>query len=175
MFQKDLLFPWRTVEENVALALEVRGDRKSTARTAAAKVLDRFGMGQFRTAYPAQLSGGMRQRVAIMRTLISDKEVLLLDEPFGALDAITRAEMQRWLLDIWHQYCRTVLFVTHDVDEAIYLSDCVILMSPRPGRISAEYPVDLPRPRDELTTTSPEFVKLKRAILGAFREQHVFG
>ena len=128
-------------------------------------MLERFGLAQFAQKYPAQLSGGMRQRVAFMRTLLCDRDILLLDEPFGALDAMTRSAMQTWLLNVWARDRRTILFITHDIEEAIYLSDRVLVMSARPGRIRDEIDIDLPRPRQHAIVTDPRFVNLKRRIL----------
>lgn len=164
MFQKDLLFQWRSIEANVALGLEVEGVGRSQSRKRARALLDRFGLGQFCTRYPSELSGGMRQRAALMRTLICDRSILLLDEPFAALDALTRSVMQEWLLGIWSQERRTILFITHDIDEAIFLSDRVLVMTVRPGRIKNEFIVPLARPRDHRITTSGEFTRLKQQI-----------
>jgi NitT/TauT family transport system ATP-binding protein len=165
MLQKDLLVPWRTVVGNIvlgaALTRGVTADEEADARALAA----RYGLGEFLDHYPRGLSGGMRQRVALMRTLAVHRDVLLLDEPFGALDSQTRLEMQRWLLKVWSELDRTVLFVTHDVDEAIFLADRVVVMTPRPGRIEAEIPVTIARPRGLETLTSPEFITLKRRVL----------
>jgi ABC-type nitrate/sulfonate/bicarbonate transport system ATPase subunit len=166
MLQKDLLVPWRTVVGNIVLgAALTRGVSDRDVREARA-LAARYGLAGFLDHYPHALSGGMRQRVALMRTLAVHQDVLLLDEPFGALDSQTRLEMQRWLLEIWSELERTVLFVTHDVDEAVFLADRVAVMSPRPGRIAAEIPVRVPRPRDLETLTSPGFMALKRRVLG---------
>jgi NitT/TauT family transport system ATP-binding protein len=164
MPQKDLLLPWRDALANAALALECEGVPRADARRRAEPLFERFGLAEFEEASPRELSGGMRQRVAFLRTLLPGRPVLLLDEPFGALDAITRAAMQRWLADALAQEPRTVLLVTHDVEEAIFLADRVVVLSPRPGRVVAELPVVLPRPRD---VTSPEFGLLKRRALEA--------
>jgi ABC-type nitrate/sulfonate/bicarbonate transport system ATPase subunit len=165
MLQKDLLVPWRTVVGNIvlgaALTHGVTADEEADARALAA----RHGLGEFLDHYPHSLSGGMRQRVALMRTLAVHRDVLVLDEPFGALDSQTRLEMQRWLLTVWSELDRTVLFVTHDVDEAIFLADRVVVMSPRPGTIEAEIPVTIARPRGLETLTSPGFMTLKRRVL----------
>ena len=164
MPQRDLLLPWRDALANAALALECEGVPRADARRRAEPLFERFGLAEFEEASPRELSGGMRQRVAFLRTLLPGRPVLLLDEPFGALDAITRGAMQRWLADALAQEPRTVLLVTHDVDEAIFLADRVVVLSPRPGRVVAELTVDLPRPRD---VTSPEFTGLKRRALEA--------
>src|SRR5215211_4421332 len=164
MPQRDLLLPWRDALGNAALALECQGVGAADARRRAEPLFERFGLAEFEEAEPAELSGGMRQRVAFLRTLLPGRPVLLLDEPFGALDSITRASMQRWLADALEQEPRTVLLVTHDTEEAIFLADRLVVLSPRPGRVVAEIPVGLPRPRD---VTSPEFTTVKRTALEA--------
>ncbi|MCX2726278.1 ABC transporter ATP-binding protein [Thermomicrobium sp. 4228-Ro] len=169
MHQRDLLLPWRRVLDNVILPLELRGVPKHEARHRALPWLERFGLAEFAAAYPAQLSGGMRQRVAFLRTLMAERPLLLLDEPFGALDALTRASLQEWLLALWEELDRTIVLVTHDVEEAILLSDRVIVLSERPGRIVDEVPVALPRPRTYEIVTDPRFVALKARVLGALR------
>jgi ABC-type nitrate/sulfonate/bicarbonate transport system ATPase subunit len=142
MFQKDLLFPWRNLLDNAALGLEVAGGAdKQTARLRARELLPRFGLDGFETSSPAELSGGMRQRVALLRTLLLGRPLLLLDEPFASLDALTRRELQVWLRDTWATGSRAALLVTHDVREAIYLSDRVYIMSPRPGTITGDFAV----------------------------------
>jgi ABC-type nitrate/sulfonate/bicarbonate transport system ATPase subunit len=148
MPQRDLLLPWRDALGNASLALEAQGVGGRVARETAAPLFERFGLAEFEQARPAALSGGMRQRVAFIRTLLPGRPVLLLDEPFAALDAITRAEMQQWLADALAAEPRTVVLVTHDVEEALFLSDRVVVLSPRPGRVVAEFDVPLPRPRD---------------------------
>ena len=165
MFQKDLLLPWRRIVANVALGLEVKGTPNREARDRALALLTRFGLGEFANNYASQLSGGMRQRVALMRTLIVDTDCLLLDEPFGALDAMTRMTMQEWLLGIWESEKRSVVFITHDIEEAIFLSDRVLTMSARPGRITGEFVIGLPRPRTREMYTNTEFIALKKRIL----------
>jgi NitT/TauT family transport system ATP-binding protein len=164
MPQRDLLLPWRTALANAALALECQGVPRSEARRRAEPLFERFGLAEFEEARPAELSGGMRQRVAFLRTLLPGRHVLLLDEPFGSLDSITRASMQRWLADALSQEPRTVVLVTHDVDEAVFLADRVVVLSPRPGRVVADIEVDLAGPRD---VTSPEFGAMKRRALEA--------
>jgi NitT/TauT family transport system ATP-binding protein len=164
MPQRDLLLPWRDALSNAALALECEGVPRAQARRRAEPLFERFGLAEFEEARPAELSGGMRQRVAFLRTLLPGRQVLLLDEPFGALDSITRASMQRWLADALDAEPRTVLLVTHDVEEALFLADRVAVLSPRPGRVVAEIDVDLPRPRD---VTGGEFAALKRRALEA--------
>ena len=165
MLQKDLLVPWRTVVGNITLGAALTRGETDDDRAQAADFARRYGLGDFLDHYPHALSGGMRQRVALMRTLATNHDVLLLDEPFGALDAQTRVEMQQWLLEVWQETGRTVLFVTHDVDEAIFLSDRVLVMTPRPGRIARELGVNLPRPRTLDTMTGPAFNAIKREIL----------
>ena len=167
MFQRDLLLPWRKIIDNVALGIEILGRPRRECREMAQDILDRFDLGQFATKYPGQLSGGMRQRVALMRTLLCPKDILLLDEPFGALDALTRAGMQEWLLQVWERDHRTVVFITHDIEEAIFLSDRVLVMSARPGTIKLELDIDLPRPRKRTIDTSPEFNDLKSKVRDA--------
>jgi ABC-type nitrate/sulfonate/bicarbonate transport system ATPase subunit len=171
MPQSDLLLPWRNVVDNAILALEVEGVKRPEARAKARKMLPEFGLAGFEKQYPHQLSGGMRQRVALMRTFLFERDLMLLDEPFGALDALTRAMMQRWLLEVWQKYRRTILFITHDVDEAIFLGDRVLVMTARPGSVKLEQVIDLPRPRRPEIVTSPEFVRLKRSLLNAIEEE----
>jgi ABC-type nitrate/sulfonate/bicarbonate transport system ATPase subunit len=171
MPQSDLLLPWRNVVDNAILALEVEGVKRPEARAKARKMLPEFGLAGFEKQYPHQLSGGMRQRVALMRTFLFERDLMLLDEPFGALDALTRAMMQRWLLEVWQKYRRTILFITHDVDEAIFLGDRVLVMTARPGSVKLEQVIDLPRPRRPEIVTSPEFVRLKRTLLDAIEEE----
>jgi len=166
MLQKDLLVPWRTVIGNVVLGAALTRGVTERDEAEAWDLAARYGLGDFADHYPHALSGGMRQRVALMRTLAVHRDVLLLDEPFGALDSQTRLEMQRWLLEVWSELDRTVVFVTHDVDEAVFLADRVVVMTPRPGRIEAEVAVPIPRPRTLETLTSPEFMELKRSVLG---------
>ena len=171
MPQRDLLLPWRTVLDNAILALEVEGQPRAAARDKARAVFADFGLRGFESHYPQQLSGGMRQRVALMRTFLFERELMLLDEPFGALDALTRALMQRWLLELWSKFNRTVLFITHDIDEAIYLGDRVVIMTARPGRIKADIAVELPRPREPRMLTDPAFTALKRRLLDTIEEE----
>jgi ABC-type nitrate/sulfonate/bicarbonate transport system ATPase subunit len=162
MQQKDLLLPWRTVLDNAILGLEIQGTPRAAAREEARAMLRRFGLEGFERAYPATLSGGMRQRVALVRTLLCRRDLLVLDEPFGALDAMTRAAMQGYLLRLREEFGRTVLFITHDVEEAVLLSDRIYVMTARPGRIRDVRPLDLPRPR---RATDPGVVAEKAAIL----------
>lgn len=171
MPQRDLLLPWRTVIDNAILALEIEGRPRKEARAEAMRMLPEFGLAGFEGQYPHQLSGGMRQRVALMRTFLFERDLMLLDEPFGALDALTRTLMQRWLLDVWQRHRRTILFITHDVDEAIFLGDRVLVMTARPGAVKLEQRIDLPRPRRPDLVTAPEFIRLKRTLLEAIEEE----
>jgi ABC-type nitrate/sulfonate/bicarbonate transport system ATPase subunit len=164
MPQRDLLLPWASALDNAALALRVRGVPAAKAREQARPWFERFGLGGFEQARPAALSGGMRQRVAFLRTLLAGRPVLCLDEPFGALDALTRAQLQRWLAGALARDPRTVLLVTHDVEEAVLLADRIVLLSPRPGRVVAELEVPLERPRER---TDPRVVELRERALNA--------
>ena len=165
MLQKDLMLPWRTVLGNITLAAALTRGATEADRAEAAELATRYGLGDFLNHYPHALSGGMRQRVAMMRTIAAGRQVMLLDEPFGALDAQTRLGMQQWLLQVWRDLGRTILFVTHDVDEAIFLSDRIVVMTPRPGRIAEILPVELPRPRSLECLTTDAFIALKREIM----------
>ena len=164
MPQHDALLPWRRVIDNVTLPLELRGVPRGTARRTAQPLLDRFGLGEFSRAWPWQLSGGMRQRVALLRTVIGDPALMLLDEPFGALDSITRSDLQDWLLRAWGGVGATVLLVTHDISEAVLLSDKVYVMTPRPGRIAAVIDIGLPRPRTPELREDDAFVAVERQV-----------
>ena len=168
MPQRDLLLPWRDALGNAALALECAGVGGAEARRRAQPLFERFGLGRFERFLPGELSGGMRQRVAFLRTLLAGRDVLLLDEPFAALDSITRASMQEWLAEALAAEPRTVIAVTHDVEEALYLADRVAVLSPRPGRVVEEIPVEIarPRPRRE-TVTGGAFVELRERALEA--------
>lgn len=171
MPQRDLLMPWKTVLENVTVGMRLRGISRSEARAEALPLFPRFGLEGFERSYPRAISGGMRQRAALLRTILTGRDILLLDEPLGALDAITRMDMQSWLLDIQAQFGTTMLVVTHDVDEALYLSDRVYVLSGRPGRVIAEHSVPFARPRSyDDTVTAPRFATEKREILRELRE-----
>jgi ABC-type nitrate/sulfonate/bicarbonate transport system ATPase subunit len=171
MPQRDLLLPWYSAIDNAAIALRNQGMRREPARAAAAELFERFGLGGFEAARPSELSGGMRQRVAFLRTLIAGKPVLALDEPFAALDAITRAEMQEWLAAALRTDPRTAVLVTHDVEEALYLCDRVAVLSNRPGRIIAELGVPGRRAHDrDAAVTEQAFVSAREAALQALRE-----
>jgi ABC-type nitrate/sulfonate/bicarbonate transport system ATPase subunit len=173
MLQKDLLLPWRTLTDNIILGMEIQGVPLAEARARALPLLRRYGLTGFENAYPTALSGGMRQRAALLRTLLFDTDVILLDEPFGALDAQTKLRMQEWLLQLWGDFGKTVVFVTHDVEESIFLSDEVHVMGTRPGRIIETIPVALPRPRVRTCTTTPEFMALKERCLALLHSQAV--
>jgi putative hydroxymethylpyrimidine transport system ATP-binding protein len=164
MPQRDALLAWRRVIDNVALPLQLRGMGRGAARDVARPQLERFGLGGFARAWPWQLSGGMRQRAAFLRTVITEPGLMLLDEPFGALDGITRADLQEWLGAVRAEHGATVLLVTHDVSEAVFLSDRVYVMTPRPGRIAAEVVVDLPHPRRAADRERDDFAHLERTL-----------
>jgi NitT/TauT family transport system ATP-binding protein len=165
VFQSYTLFPWLRVRQNIEFGPSLSRVGSEERRRIADALLDEMGLTEFAHAYPSELSGGMKQRVAIARALANNPDVLLMDEPFGALDALTRAGAQRFLTQVWEQHRRTIAFVTHDIDEAIFLGDTVFVMSPRPGRIKEVVTVDLPRPRslDDIATT--RFAELKQRIL----------
>ena len=167
MPQHDLLLPWRSMADNVAIPLELRGEQRDEARNRAHEMLVRFGLDEFGGSYPAALSGGMRQRAALLRTILTEQDVLLLDEPFGALDALTRRELQDWLLEIWREFSKTIFFITHDVEEALYLGDRVLVLSSRPGRIVESLDVKLPRPRRPSMIARAEFGQQAATLLRA--------
>ena len=169
VFQDYGLFPWLTVRENIGFGPKSRGLPAKLVRETADRFIDMVGLGKFADAYPHQLSGGMKQRVSIARVLANDAEVLLMDEPFGALDAMTRERLQDELLELWERTKLTVLFVTHAIEEAVFLSDRVVVMSPGPGRIDQQIGVELPRPRD---IASPEFNDQRRFFGGLLHSHH---
>jgi ABC-type nitrate/sulfonate/bicarbonate transport system ATPase subunit len=171
VFQSYTLFPWLTVQQNVEFGPRLRGMPAGERAALARRYLAQVGLEGFERVYPKELSGGMMQRVAIARALANDPAVLLMDEPFGALDAQTRALMGELLLKVWGETEKTVLFVTHDIEEAIFLGDRVLVMTARPGRIREEVPVPLPRPRSMDVLTSPEFVALKRRVMDLIRDE----
>jgi ABC-type nitrate/sulfonate/bicarbonate transport system ATPase subunit len=169
MPQQDLLFPWRTVLDNTTLGLEVAGIGRAAARERARRLFEPFGLAGFEQARPAQLSGGMRQRAALLRTVVQDRAVLLLDEPFGALDSMTRTDMQGWLAGMRSRFDWTVLLITHDIREAVFLSDRVVVLAPRPTRVHREVTVDLPHPRQPGLLTAPGFIRAEAEVLAALR------
>jgi ABC-type nitrate/sulfonate/bicarbonate transport system ATPase subunit len=171
VFQEFALFPWRTVAQNIAFGPEVRGAGAGDRRAIVDRFLDLIDLRGFEHKYPAQLSGGMRQRVAIARALANDPDILLMDEPFGSLDALTRELMQAELLRIWQATRNTVVFVTHNIHEAVYLGDRVAVMTRRPGRIKAIVDVELPRPRTEDTTLTPAFLECLRELKRLVHEE----
>ena len=173
VFQEAALFPWLSVKENVAFALRLKGLPRREIDALVDRTLAQVGLAQFHDALPDQLSGGMKQRVGIARALVMEPRVLLMDEPFGALDAQTRLSMQELLLGVWERQRKTVLFITHDIDEAILLADTLYVMSARPGRIKARIPVELPRPRSLDMLASAEFNPLRKQIMHLIREEHV--
>jgi len=164
VFQENSLFPWMTVMDNATFGLAMQGVPRAEREERARELLSRFGLKGRERAWPHQLSVGMKQRVAVIRCFLSDPALLLMDEPFGALDALTRIRLQQELLSLWEQNHKTVIFITHDVDEAILLSDRVMVMSPAPGRLIAQYPIRFERPRDSSIVLSPEFVRLKQEL-----------
>jgi ABC-type nitrate/sulfonate/bicarbonate transport system ATPase subunit len=170
MPQRDLLMPWRSVLDNTTVALEFAGVPRQEARERARALLPVFGLEGFERAHPATLSGGMRQRVSLLRTVLAGRRLLLLDEPFGALDAITRSDLHEWIAGVLAQLDATVILVTHDLEEAAFLSDRVYVMTDRPGRIAAAIAVPLPRPRSYELTTSPAFGEVRRELMTALRE-----
>ncbi|MES2889620.1 MAG: ABC transporter ATP-binding protein [Pseudomonadota bacterium] len=170
VFQQHTLFPWKTVLDNVAYGLKMKGVDRAQREDEARQLLRWVGLEGFENRYPRELSGGMQQRVEIARVLINHPRVLLMDEPFGALDALTRARMQELLLDLWTRLRTTILFVTHDIDEALFLADRVLVLSPRPGRIVEALGVPFERPRHTGQLTHPDFVALKRRCLALLRQ-----
>ncbi|MEE8168887.1 MAG: ABC transporter ATP-binding protein [Candidatus Hydrothermarchaeales archaeon] len=170
IFQEGALLPWRTVEENVAFGLEIKGVNGDERKKITQKYIDLVGLKGFEDSYPYELSGGMAQRVALARVLAYDPEILLMDEPFASVDALTREKLQNELLRIWGEMRKTILFVTHSIDEAVYLSDRVAVMSSRPARITEVVNIDLPRPR-EGSRSSKTFVEIRERIWGILREE----
>lgn len=171
VFQEPALFPWLTVMDNVVFGPKTRGQSAADYRARAAQIIEAVGLSGFEASYPAELSGGMRQRVGIARVLIMEPQVLLMDEPFGSLDAQTRTLMQELLLALWERHHQTVLFITHDIEEAVLLADRVCVMTARPGRIKKSIEVRMPRPRSIELTTSPEFNALRREVLELIRQE----
>ena len=173
VFQRDLLLPWRSVIDNVLLPIEIKHWKKAEYRPLAESLLEKVGLGGFGMKYPSELSGGMRQRVAICRALIQQPGLLLMDEPFGALDALTREQMGYDVLNMWQDIGNTVLFITHSIDEAVFLADRVLVMSPRPGEIVRDIQVELERPRGGRTHADPQFVAYTQEVRKLFEEQGV--
>ena len=171
MPQRDLLMEWRTTLENATVGLELAGVGRAVARERARAEVGRFGLAGFEDRRPSALSVGMRQRAALLRTFLAGRDVLLLDEPFGALDALTREAMREWLLGVWEADRKTILLVTHDVEEAVFLSDRVYVMSGRPGRVRMQIDVALERPRALELTATPAFAGLKGRLLAPLREE----
>jgi ABC-type nitrate/sulfonate/bicarbonate transport system ATPase subunit len=177
MPQRDTLLPWRRIVDNATIALEISGMSRSQARARALPLLERFGLGEFTRAWPWQLSGGMRHRAAFLRTVLMGLPVMLLDEPFASLDGITRGDLQQWLLGVWEEVGSTVILITHDVAEAVFLADRVYVMSPRPGRVHSCVDIDLPRPRtlelEESATFTEHESRLREALRAATRPSQV--
>jgi NitT/TauT family transport system ATP-binding protein len=173
VFQSYTLFPWLTVQDNVEFGLKLGGMATEERKRIAKRYIAQVGLEGFEKSYPKQLSGGMMQRVALARALANDPEILLMDEPFGALDSQTRSLMQELLLNIWEQSHKTVLFITHDIDEAILLGDRVHVMTARPGRIKEMVEIDIPRPRNVDVLTSIEFITIKRRIMALIHDEAV--
>lgn len=171
MPQQHSLFPWYTVEDNVMMAMIVAGMSKQEARLKAQEWLGNIGLAEYAREYPHVLSGGMQQRVSFLRALLSPQQVMCLDEPFGALDALTRMDMQRWLLKLWERNRRSVLFITHSIEEALFLSDRIYILSQKPTRILREINVSMPRPRGEESMMDPVFLQLKQEIYGLMRQE----
>ena len=171
VFQSYSLYPWLSVQRNIEFGLEIKGTSKPERTRQSSELIRLMKLDGFADAYPKALSGGMKQRVAIARALANDPEVLLMDEPFGALDALTRQIMQEMLTEIWHRYRKTVLFVTHDIDEAIFLGDVIYVMTNRPGSIRTTLKVDLPRPRTFDMVGGPRFAELRNQVVGIIHEE----
>ncbi len=167
MHQKDLLLPWRGVLENVALPLELKGVPKTEREQTALAYFEEFGLKGFEAMYPKQLSGGMRQRAALLRTFLDEGDVYLMDEPFAALDALTRFKMREWLLDVWQRHRKAVVFVTHDNEEAVFLSDRILVLSERPATVAQVFEVNLLRPRSRDILEDATFLQLRRAVQDA--------
>jgi NitT/TauT family transport system ATP-binding protein len=172
VFQSYTLYPWLTVADNIAFGLELRRLRRAEIKQRVSYYLDVVGLTKFAKAYPKQLSGGMKQRVAIARALANEPEVLLMDEPFGALDAQTKEQMQKFLLELWEQTHTTILMITHDLEEAVFLSQRIYVMSAHPGQIKQDFQVPLPEHRDLDMKLSPEFIQIKRTIIQTLHNEH---
>ncbi|MFZ5945322.1 MAG: ABC transporter ATP-binding protein [Bacillota bacterium] len=174
MPQQDLLLPWRTVLDNCSLPLEIKGVSVQTAREKARGVLIQFGLGGYENAFPYQLSGGMRQRAAFLQSIIAGNKIILLDEPFSALDALTRLKMQQWLLNMWLEIKPTIIFITHDVEEAVFLAQRVLLLSSPPNKGFAEFPINLPYPRSKELLGNDQLVMLRQKILNGLEKGEGF-
>ncbi|NLY17756.1 MAG: ABC transporter ATP-binding protein [Clostridiaceae bacterium] len=170
MFQKDLLLPWRTVIKNIVLPLELSGKLKEADIKNLEVLINEFGLAGFENAYPHELSGGMRQRAALLRTWLMDGDIILLDEPFGALDALTRINMQDWLIKVWENHRKTVLFITHDIEEAVYLSDRIFVMSKRPGTIIDNVAIEFERPRNRNMLYTEVFLEYKKRLVTLLKD-----
>ncbi len=171
MFQEFSLFPWKSVAGNIAWGLEAQGWKKETIEETVGRYLDMIGLRDFAHHYPAELSGGMKQRAALARVLAFDPKVLLMDEPFGALDAQTREVMQEELMNLWERTRKTVVFVTHDIDEAVFLADRVVVLTARPARVREEVKIDLPRPRDIAVRKSVKLLEYRNSIWDLIRSE----
>jgi len=169
MPQKDTLLPWKKLKDNIALPLMLKGIKKEESYKKIESLISIFGLEGFDNYYPHQLSGGMKQRAALMRTFLVDSNLMLLDEPFASLDAITRTNLQEWLLEVWQNFNTSVLFITHSIEEAIYLSDRIYVLSKQPGEIVKDLKIDLPRPRDGEIMTSVEFNNYREVLYKALR------
>ncbi|AQS10287.1 aliphatic sulfonates import ATP-binding protein SsuB [Clostridium saccharobutylicum] len=169
MYQKDMMVPWKKVIDNIGIPLVFKGHSKKEARGQVLKYLDTFGLDGFEYKYPSQLSGGMKQRANFLKTFLTSKDIMLLDEPFAALDSITRRKMQKWLLDLTKEMKTTILFITHDIEEAIFLSDRIYVISEKPATIKGEIKVNLSYPREEDIVTDVEFVRIRREVLDLFK------
>ena len=165
MYQKDMMVPWKKVIDNIGIPLIFKGKSKKEAREEVKKHIDEFGLSGFEYKYPSQLSGGMKQRANFLKTYLTSNDIILLDEPFGALDSITRRKMQKWLLDLTKEMNSTILFITHDIEEAILLSNRIYIISEKPAVIKGEIKINLPEERNEEIVTSEEFIKIKKDII----------
>lgn len=165
MYQKDMMVPWKKVIDNIGIPIIFKGNSKKNAREEVKKHIDEFGLNGFEYKYPSQLSGGMKQRANFLKTYLTSNDIMLLDEPFGALDSITRRKMQKWLLDLTKEINSTILLITHDIEEAILLSNRIYIISEKPAIIKGEIKVNLPKERNEDIVTSDEFVAIKKEIL----------
>ena len=172
MHQEDLLMPWRTVLDNTILGLEVQGVPRKEARAKALVHFDAFGLSGYEKQWPHSLSGGMRQRAALLRTVLMERDIILLDEPFGALDALTRSQMQQWLMELWDSLNKTILLVTHDIEEALLLSDRIYVLSSRPAQVKTVVDVDLPRPRRYDMIADERFMALRQSIIADLHQEN---